>query len=107
MTWTRWAVTVESSDPMATYATLWHNLKSSGRFCVRAFGVTDKEVRVVVEYTACGANSDDVKRKFVAAGVERQAISTVKIASYDTDYTFNGDIRSAVATKDGSEEVKS
>jgi hypothetical protein len=99
MTWTRWAVTVESSDPMGTYAMLWRGLEPSERFRARAFGITDTEVRVVVEYTAAGANSDDIKRRFVGAGVERRAVGTTKIASVDMGFACNDDLMMTVATE--------
>jgi hypothetical protein len=92
MTWTRWAVTVEASDPRATYDTLWRALPLSARFFVRRMGINNTQVKLVVEYVAAGANSDDVKRRLGKAGIDRSAISTVKIASIDTTYACNEDL---------------
>ena len=92
MTWTRWAVIVQSADPRATYDAIWRAQPFSARFHVRATGVMDGQVRLVAEYTAAGANSDDVKRRLASAGVARGAISTVKIASIDRTYACNEDL---------------
>jgi hypothetical protein len=92
MTWTRWAVIVQANDPRAIHDTIWRAQLSSDRFHIRDTGVMDGEVRLVVEYTAAGANSDDVKRRLGKAGIPRHLITTVKIASIDRTYACNEDL---------------
>ncbi|WP_248582023.1 hypothetical protein [Nocardioides sp. InS609-2] len=68
------------------------SLTENSRFKVNAMGFTETQVRLVVEYTAAGANSDDIKRKFTTLGIDRSAIGTAKTASIETAWAFNSDL---------------
>jgi hypothetical protein len=96
VTWTRWAVRIETPHPETTYAAIQWYLPRYKRFQVRAIGVTETQVKIVVEYTAAGANSDDIKRRLMVTGISRESIETTKIGSLDTEWTCNADVLDVV-----------
>lgn len=96
MTWTRWKVTIDAQHPQGTYEYLSLHLASIGRFEVVAMGCTETQVRAVVEYTAKGANSDDIKRRFTTLGIPRSNVEAVKVASVETDWRLNADLMAAI-----------
>ena len=100
MTWTRWAVKIDAQHPPGTYEYLVEHLKSIGRFEVVAIGCTETQVRAVVEYTAKGANSDDIKRRFTTHGIPRGNVEAVKIASVETEWACNSDLMSVIDFED-------
>jgi hypothetical protein len=96
MTWTRYTVRVVAQDPAATYYAIKEHVPEGARFKIRSMGVTESEVRLVAEYTAAGANGDDVKRRLMAAGIDRSRMTVSKVASVETDWAFNADLVDAV-----------
>jgi hypothetical protein len=83
---------IAAANPRDTYDHLSVAVCDSARFKQRAMGITEHEVRAVVEYTAAGANADDIKRKFTHAGIMREDIEVMKIASIETMWEVNSDL---------------
>ena len=96
MTWTRWAVKIDAQHPPGTYAMLQEFLSDGPRFKVVAMGYTETQVRAVVEYTAKGANSDDIKRRFTQYGIPRHNVETINVASVETEWMFNADLMALI-----------
>lgn len=95
--WTRWAVVIETADPQTTYTNLYYHFPHTERFAMGPVGLDTGCVKVVVEYTAKGANADDVKRRVAsAAGVDKSAVMPRKIGHFFTGVPANADLCSAV-----------
>lgn len=91
-TWARFAVTIEAEYPSTTYAMLMSQLPMAGHFRMTAIGYVETQIRLVVEYTARGANGDDVKKRLVNLGIDRRLIGVTKAASFNVDAKFNDDL---------------
>lgn len=98
--WTRWAVTVQSVNPTATHDLIAAGLVESDRFVLRSMGPSATSVWLVVEYTARGANGDDIKRRIEKAGVARSAITARKIATVEAELRCNADVIALVRGAD-------
>jgi hypothetical protein len=89
LVWNRFRVVIPTSDPSVLFKRLDEGLPKTGSFAVTAIGPTAYDVRLVVEYTARGSNSHDVRKRIKALGVDPMVIDIRVVAMVDQEFGPN------------------